>query len=955
MKSAWLRMLSLLICGCLLLSLTVGSVSAEMSGITGVVPTDEYTFFDFEDFSELCQDAAVFEETMTCVYTGYVDFVIEESITIPQTVTLKTDGAGIRIPAGVTVTLEGEIEGSGIQLEGSLQNFGSLTLESDDRTGLTVAQTGSYIDAEGSRSGAIYIAAEGEAVPENCISGLDMNGFVAEKVQDGENSFWKLTVKQNSGSGEEPDPFPGGEPDPGDDPDPGDGEDIVASGSLDGGLFTWTLDGEGTLTFSGRYLYTNISGPESHAWYPYRDQVKKVIFADTFDFIPEYTCYGMLNLEEVQLGTGVTYIGKYAFHGCEFLTSVAIPAKVTEIREYAFSGCDSLEELIFAENCALETIGTAAFWENSMEELTIPASVKTIGEEAFAYSMELKTLVLQEGLEKLDSNAFAYCEKLTGHLYLPATLTTVKVAFLKSMGFETVEAHCATVEQISDGSTTVKKIVLGENVTAIANGCFEGFTALETVEIRGVPESIGSGAFSNCKNLTTINLPEGLKTIGDLSFWHTEKLEHVDLPEGLESIGDNAFQCSGITAVELPDSVTELGSWAFDGCSNLVSAEIGTGLESLQNQFNDCPKLETVDIGNVKTVFDSFQNCASLTDVVWSDSLEYIQQDSFRNCDAIERLVFPMYIKDLGQLSFADCDNLKNIEFCGDAPQWINASAFENVKATVCYPADNATWTEEVQQKFGGTLTWMPVCGSHEYEEVITEPTCAQNGAVTFDCKYCEYSYVKDILYATGKHAYTDDEDAECNVCGSVRNLEIPTTPMYRLYNPNSGEHFYTGSVEERDMLIAAGWQYEGVAWNAPTKTGAPVYRLYNPNSGDHHYTMSEVERDMLVGYGWRYEGVAFTFPENAGLPVYRLYEPEHGEHLYTMDESEKDRLIADGWNYEGVAFNSATEYEVAQYRLHNPNEKRGAYHFTGSEEEKQNLLNAGWEDQGIGFYSAWG
>ena len=61
---------------------------------------------------------------------------------------------------------------------------------------------------------------------------------------------------------------------------------------------------------------------------------------------------------------------------------------------------------------------------------------------------------------------------------------------------------------------------------------------------------------------------------------------------------------------------------------------------------------------------------------------------------------------------------------------------------------------------------------------------------------------------------------------------------MYRLYNPNSGEHFYTASVTERDHLDQIGWDDEGIAWYVPTETGDPVYRLYNPYAGDHHYTM---------------------------------------------------------------------------------------------------------------------
>ena len=56
---------------------------------------------------------------------------------------------------------------------------------------------------------------------------------------------------------------------------------------------------------------------------------------------------------------------------------------------------------------------------------------------------------------------------------------------------------------------------------------------------------------------------------------------------------------------------------------------------------------------------------------------------------------------------------------------------------------------------------------------------------------------------------------------------------MYRMYNPNSGEHLYTRSVGERDNLKRYGWHYEGVAWQAPT-SGSPVYRLYNRYNGEH-------------------------------------------------------------------------------------------------------------------------
>lgn len=131
------------------------------------------------------------------------------------------------------------------------------------------------------------------------------------------------------------------------------------------------------------------------------------------------------------------------------------------------------------------------------------------------------------------------------------------------------------------------------------------------------------------------------------------------------------------------------------------------------------------------------------------------------------------------------------------------------------------------------------------------------------------------------------------------------TVPMHRLYNPNTGEHFYTGSEVERDNLIAAGWGYEGIAWNAPKNTGAPVYRLYNPNAGDHHYTMSVEERDFLKSLGWAYEGVAWNSAGTDSVPMYRLYNPNaaSGSHHYTSSSTERDYLAASGWHYEGIGW----------------------------------------------------
>ena len=199
----------------------------------------------------------------------------------------------------------------------------------------------------------------------------------------------------------------------------------------------------------------------------------------------------------------------------------------------------------------------------------------------------------------------------------------------------------------------------------------------------------------------------------------------------------------------------------------------------------------------------------------------------------------------------------------------------------------------------------IPALG-HSYTSKVTAPTCAEEGYTTYTCSACGDSYMDDYINATGEHTYSNERDEACNVCGYTREVKIETTPMYRMYNPNSGEHFYTGSKEEREILRKAGWDYEGIGWYAPTKIGEPVYRMYNPNSGDHHYTMSWSGVEMLKGFGWKYEGVGWNSElSKYGDPLYRLYNPnaDCGSHHYTNSEDERDFLIYVGWIYEGIGW----------------------------------------------------
>ena len=127
---------------------------------------------------------------------------------------------------------------------------------------------------------------------------------------------------------------------------------------------------------------------------------------------------------------------------------------------------------------------------------------------------------------------------------------------------------------------------------------------------------------------------------------------------------------------------------------------------------------------------------------------------------------------------------------------------------------------------------------------------------------------------------------------------------MYRLYNPNSGEHFYTGDPAERDHLISLGWDYEGVGWTAPY-SGSAVYRLYNSNAGEHHYTTSVAERDSLIAAGWTYESIGWCSDDYHLIPLYRQYNPNEfaNNHNYTTSLDENNWLVSLGWRAEDIGW----------------------------------------------------
>jgi uncharacterized protein (DUF1800 family) len=139
---------------------------------------------------------------------------------------------------------------------------------------------------------------------------------------------------------------------------------------------------------------------------------------------------------------------------------------------------------------------------------------------------------------------------------------------------------------------------------------------------------------------------------------------------------------------------------------------------------------------------------------------------------------------------------------------------------------------------------------------------------------------------------------------------------VYRFYNRETGTHFYTMSLAERDGVVQAYPQfaYEAAAFAAlaqPRADTVPVFRFYNKNTGTHFYTVSASERDGIVRYypQFVYEGAAFhALPVDGAdgrVPVFRFFNKGTGAHFYTASTAERDKVVASypSLTYEGIVF----------------------------------------------------
>ncbi|MBR3445259.1 MAG: leucine-rich repeat domain-containing protein [Prevotella sp.] len=456
-----------------------------------------------------------------------------------------------------------------------------------------------------------------------------------------------------------------------------------------------------SVTSIGHHAFYNCSGLDS------------LTIPSSVTSIGGWAFSGCTGLDSLTIPNSVTSIGGGAFQGCKGLTYIEIPNSVTSIEYRAFEKCTRLKDiychigeplnisdLVFymvpTNTCALhvplgckEKYKVVNVWKNFQNivedlpaqsftignleytkrgatvivgkggtltgEVVIPESVEyegkqypvtSIGVVAFSGCIGLTSITIPNSVTSIGENAFRGCTSLTSVTINSNAIMSKN--YSSSSNFSTIFGN------------QVKTYIIGDSVTSIGNGAFQGCTGLTSVTINS--NAIMSKSYSNESNFSTIfgnqvqtyTIGNSVTSIGVYAFRNSTGLRAINvdgnninyssidgvlfnksqtelirypegkqgaytIPNSVASIEGNAFiGCTGLTSIDISNSVTSFGNGAFAFCTGLTSVTIPNSVTSIaEDLFNGCTGLTSIDIPNsVTSIGDyAFISCTGLTDI----------------------------------------------------------------------------------------------------------------------------------------------------------------------------------------------------------------------------------------------------------------------------------------------------------------------------------------------------
>ena len=296
--------------------------------------------------------------------------------------------------------------------------------------------------------------------------------------------------------------------------------------------------------------------------------------------------------------------------------------------------------------------------------------------------------------------------------------------------------------------TQVQSVTIPNNYTKIGSDVFSGCTSLTSVTLPDTITSIGDKAFYGCTSLTSVTLPNTITSIGNYVFSGCSSLTSINLPQSVTSMGESVFAYTGFETFTWPSHIQSIPVKTFEG-SNLRSINISYGTKQISSKaFDECRSLQNVVFPQSLTHinYGVFYNCTSLAKVVLPSSITYLDTNIFQNCSGLTAVTFPKGYNKIPENTFNGCTSLRTV------------TGTENVTRISYYAFYNCTSLESLDMPNLNSLGGYAFSGVNAecFKSVFDNLTNIESyafGGITFENPFTVPAGVTNLDYYTFENA----------------------------------------------------------------------------------------------------------------------------------------------------------------------------------------------------------